>query len=146
MHFSRQLTLFSLLPLGLAQYGDGGGSPTTTTSATTTTSSASNVQTVTVGENNALAFSPSSITADMGTTVEFVFFAPVHSVTQSTFDSPCAPVANGTGFWSGAITTSGSGSNTNVFTLTINDTNPIWFYCGTPSHCGFGMTGVINPP
>jgi plastocyanin len=145
MHFSRQLILFALLPLGLAQYGGGGGSPTTT-SATTTSSSTSSVQTVTVGDNNALAFSPNSITADIGTTVEFVFFPPLHSVTQSTFESPCAPLANGTGFWSGAMTTSGGGPNANVFTLTINDTNPIWFYCATPTHCGFGMTGVINPP
>lgn len=38
-----------------------------------------------------------------------------------------------------------------VFVITINDTNPIWFYCsqGVPAvytHCAYGMVGVINPP
>jgi uncharacterized cupredoxin-like copper-binding protein len=33
-----------------------------------------------------------------------------------------------------------------VFTVTVNDTNPIWFYCGVPTHCQAGMVGVINPP
>ncbi|RDL30787.1 Uncharacterized protein BP5553_10132 [Venustampulla echinocandica] len=149
MHLSHQPILFSLFPWALAQYG--GGSPsssrtTSTESATTTTSSAHGVQTVTVGKDNALAFSPDSITAAVGSSIEFVFYPPVHSVTQSSFDSPCAPLANGTGFWSGAITTTGDKTNTNVFTLTINDTNPIWFYCATPSHCETGMAGVINPP
>lgn len=35
-----------------------------------------------------------------------------------------------------------------VFSLTvnqvINDTNPIWFYCGIPNHCQKGMFGGIN--
>jgi len=101
---------------------------------------------VTVGNDNALAFSPNSITAAVGSSIEFAFFAPIHSVTQSSFDSPCAPFTNGTGFWSGAITTTGDGSNANVFTLTVNDTNPIWFYCATIGHCESGMAGVINPP
>ena len=35
----------------------------------------------------------------------------------------------------------------NVFHVTINDTNPIVFYCAqnTGSHCKNGMVGVVNP-
>lgn len=146
MHFSSSLHLFSLFPLALAQYG-GGPADSTTTSAASTATSASNpgVQTIMVGANNAIAYSPNTITAAAGTSVEFVFSPPIHSVTQSSFDSPCAPLANGTGFFSGLVNTA-SGTNTNVFTIAINDTNPIWFYCAVPTHCELGMVGVINPP
>jgi plastocyanin len=125
MYFSNQLVLCSLFSSAL---------------------SSGSVQTVTVGNNGELSFAPDSITAAVGTSVEFVFYPSVHSVTQSSFDSPCAVLADGTGFWSGAFTTMGDGTNTNVFTLTVNDTNPIWFYCATLGHCEAGMAGVINPP
>lgn len=150
MNFSSQLLLLCLISLALAQYG-GGGNPsssttTSTHSATSTSSSAPGVQTITVGKDNALAFSPDSVTAAVGSSIEFQFYAPIHSVTQSSFDAPCSTFSNGTGFWSGPITTTGNGPNNNVFTLTINDTNPIWFFCATISHCETGMSGVINPP
>lgn len=32
-----------------------------------------------------------------------------------------------------------------VFRVTVNTTDPIFFYCGFPSHCELGMVGVINP-
>lgn len=28
----------------------------------------------------------------------------------------------------------------------VNDTQPIFYYCGTPTHCEKGMFGIINPP
>ncbi|KFZ14692.1 hypothetical protein V501_03116 [Pseudogymnoascus sp. VKM F-4519 (FW-2642)] len=147
MNFLSKSLLLSLLPFALAQYDGGAAGSSTTTSiasATTSSSSAPGVQTVSVGDNNAIAFSPDTITAAVGSSIEFIFFPPIHSVTQSTFESPCAPLANRTGFWSGAFTTA-SGQNANIFTLTINDTNPIWFFCATPSHCETGIARVINP-
>jgi hypothetical protein len=33
-----------------------------------------------------------------------------------------------------------------VFTILINDTKPLWYYCATGKHCQSGMAGVINPP
>lgn len=33
-----------------------------------------------------------------------------------------------------------------VFTIAINDTKPIWFYCSQAKHCQSGMVGVINAP
>jgi hypothetical protein len=34
---------------------------------------------------------------------------------------------------------------TTHFILTINNTDPIWFYCPQSDHCQSGMVGVINP-
>jgi len=136
------LFLLSLLPFTL---GQGYGTPQDTSSSTAAaTSPAGSIQTVTVGENG-LSFSPNSITAAVGSIIEFHFFAPAHAVAQSSFSSPCAPLSGGTGFFSGTITTS-SGQNSNVFRITINDTNAAWIYCTVPTHCESGMVGVINPP
>ncbi|KAK0719408.1 Cupredoxin [Lasiosphaeris hirsuta] len=98
---------------------------------------------VSVGQNGALAFSPSSVTASTGDIVEYHFFPPAHSVVMGDFNNACAPAITG-GFSSGLISTS-SGENANVFRVTVNSTNPIFFYCGVPGHCGAGMTGAINP-
>ena len=32
------------------------------------------------------------------------------------------------------------------FYVTINNTDPIWYYCTATGHCQNGMVGVINPP
>lgn len=143
MHFSTLHFVLSILPSTLAQYPGGGSGSSSTTSAAATAPSASGVHVVQVGSNG-LSFSPNNVTAAVGDKIQFEFFAPEHSVAQSSFSSPCTPL-NGTGFFSGLVTTS-SGQNTNVFTVTINDTNPIWFYCSVPTHCQSGMAGVINPP
>jgi plastocyanin len=138
--------LLSVLPCIFAQYGNPPSSPTKSSGAapSSTGTATPGVHTVEAGNGN-LAYSPSSITAAVGETIEFHFFPPLHSVAQGDFATPCTPPANGTGFFSGDITTS-SGENTNVFTIKINDTNPIWFYCVIPTHCQAGMSGVINPP
>lgn len=126
------------------------------------------VQVVNVGwnpANNATGskFWPESITAEPGSMVQFQFWAGNHTVTQSSFDSPCtpmAPVSNGTaagGNGSTATTVGGIKSgfmpveasmpegNIPVYTVMINDTSPLWFYCGQGSHCASGMSMVINP-
>jgi hypothetical protein len=98
--------------------------------------------------------------AAVGSNVEFQFYGPVHSVVQGSFDQPCSAYNNGTGFFGGLVTT-GTAPNVScisetmklyaeqkqpkTFTLTINDTTPIWFYCAYPGHCQAGMVGVINP-
>jgi len=62
-------------------------------------------------------------------------------VAQSGFEKPCHPAPNG--IFSGYMPTPANMS----FAVTINDTNPIWYYCSQFSHCGIGasMVGVINP-
>jgi len=96
-------------------------------------------------------FIPNSITASNGTVVTFNFSGTPgnHSVTQSSFASPCQPLASG--FDSGWIfipTTGAAVSPTWNLTIT-NDQKPIWFYCKqlVPSpHCVAGMVGAINAP
>ena len=87
-----------------------------------------------------LSFTPNITTAAIGDTVTFHYFPGKHDVAQSSFSSPCSPSTGG--FYSGfIIPTSGE-----VFTVTINDTDPIWYYCTEHMHCSLGMAGVINPP
>lgn len=97
---------------------------------------------VDVGEDG-LVFDPSTVTAAAGDTVAFHFYPRDHSVVQSTFDSPCKPMSGG--FYSGYIPST-SGEAKSVFVVTVNNTDPIWFYCSQGSHCQDGMVGVINPP
>jgi len=145
-------TLYWVLPLvssALAQYGGGpaGKASSTATSAaasSTGTGAAGAVQTVTVGANGGFTFSPNSITADVGSQIVFQFSSDGHSVTQSTWEAPCQPI-NDTSLNSGFVS-AGTGPTDNVFVVTVNDTNPIWFYCAQIGHCQAGMVGVINPP
>jgi plastocyanin len=100
-------------------------------------------QIVEVGDDGKFVYNPNTIQAAVGDTIVFEFYPGGHSVAQSTFDQPCQPAPNG--FWSGFFTPS-SGIDSNVFEITINDTNPIWIYCAQIGHCNSGMAMVINPP
>jgi len=146
MQFSTLPLLLAALPLALAtpQYGDSTNDATTASSSTTTATSgaAGATHTVTVG-NGELAFNPSSLTANVGDKVEFQFYPKTHSVAQAAFAKPCQPL-NTTSFFSGGFTTA-SGVNNTVFTITVENETPIWYYCGYPGHCGQGMVGAINP-
>ncbi|KAH0529008.1 hypothetical protein TsFJ059_003811 [Trichoderma semiorbis] len=100
-----------------------------------------------VGQNNALAFSPDSVTAKVGDILDFHFHAINHSVVMGDFDTPCAPAKTG-GFFSGFMPVSGSGEADESFQVKVNSTDPIFFYCAqnTFSHCKSGMSGVVNGP
>jgi plastocyanin len=92
----------------LGQYG-GYGAPQSSSTPTVTSAASGSTQTVTVGENGAIAYNPDTIVAAPGTSIEFHFFSPVHSVAQSSFSNPCEPI-NNTAFFSGPMTvTSGEG-------------------------------------
>ncbi|KAH8820607.1 Cupredoxin [Xylogone sp. PMI_703] len=141
-----------ILLAGVALAQDYGGGSNNNNAKTTSTSSpapsgtsaaANGIQTIVAGQSG-LTFSPNSVTAAVGSIVEIQFDAPGHTFTSSSFSSPC--VGNDSSIFSGVIGAGGSGTATNVFTITINDTNPIWFYCAVPGHCQAGMVGVINPP
>jgi plastocyanin len=114
MYALKALTLICSIPFTLGQYYPASG-PSSTSSAASIAASASpaaGVQVITVGQNG-LSFSPDSLTAAVGSFVEFHFFPPTHSVAQSSFSTPCAPPSNGTGFWSGLIQSSG-GQNVRI--------------------------------
>jgi plastocyanin len=95
-----------------------------------------------VGEDG-LVFSPNSTTAAVGDTVTFHYYPRAHGVARSSYSSPCAAIDNG--FNSGFVKVA-SGESPTTFTITINNTDPIWYYCPQGDHCQAGMVGVINPP
>ncbi|KAJ7323909.1 hypothetical protein DFH08DRAFT_752786 [Mycena albidolilacea] len=96
-------------------------------------------------------FIPNQITATNGSTITFKFtgIPGNHSITQSTFASPCTGAPGG--FDSGWVellknTTDGTGLPEWNLTIT-NDQTPIWFFCKQvlpQLHCASGMVGVIN--
>jgi len=98
-----------------------------------------------------LTFDPQSVTAAAGDTVTFTFYPKNHSVTQSTFDAPCTKIGDtaiASGFKSVADAASVTASPT-TFVVTVNDTKPLWFYCGQTlpaNHCNLGMVFAINAP
>ncbi|KAJ7192003.1 hypothetical protein GGX14DRAFT_596436, partial [Mycena pura] len=97
-------------------------------------------------------FSPPQIrNASNGTVVSFQFSGRPgnHSVTQSTFASPCTPSPGG---FSSGFHCVGPNYNTQwqwpTWTHVVaNDQEPLWFYCAQKDllpHCEAGMVGVIN--
>jgi len=104
-------------------------------------------QTILINVGNGLfTFAPDSVTAKVGDTLEFHFYNALHTVVQGDFDTPCAMgTKKATGFNSGPIKNKADGTP-DTFQVVVKDTKPIWFYCGTPTHCQAGMSGVINPP
>jgi len=101
-----------------------------------------------VGPNGKFEFQPPAIGAQVGDQVVFHFNPKNHTVTQSSFGSPCGPLQGGID--SGFIPVpQNQTDHLPTFTVTVHDTNPIWMYCGqgggTPnSHCGAGMVFAIN--
>ncbi|KAJ7321965.1 hypothetical protein DFH08DRAFT_712600 [Mycena albidolilacea] len=95
-------------------------------------------------DDGSYRFNPNIIHAANGTIISFRFsgIPGNHSVTQSTFATPCQPLA--VGFDSGFIAARKQADGTfPIFNHTvINDQNAAWFYCrqDTPtSHCHLGM-------
>ena len=84
--------------------------------------------------------------------VQFQFWAGNHTVTQSSFDSPCMPLAmsagagGAAGIYSSFMPAAASQKmgEIPVFTVMVNDTKPIWVYCSQGKHCQEGMVMVIN--
>lgn len=85
-----------------------------------------------------LRFVPFSTNASVGDTLEFHWGANTHTVTQSSALEVCNKTNSAGAF------ASGTHDKGTVFSQTVNDTKPIWFYCGTPTHCEKGMFGGVN--
>jgi len=99
---------------------------------------------VLVGQGGALTYEPSSVTAKAGDIVNFQFMSKNHTVTQSTFTSPCVAKPQGVDSGFQAIPAGASGKAT--WSITVNnDTAPLWFYCNQGAHCKAGMVFAINP-
>jgi plastocyanin len=116
-------------------------------SATTTTTGTNHV--VTVGGPNQLFYSPSNISANVGDTITFQFQVKNHTVTQSSFATPCRSLtltstSGQVGFDSGFMPVAADATTFPNYTISVNDTNPIWAYCRQTGHCGSGMVFSVN--
>ncbi|KAJ7352083.1 Cupredoxin [Mycena albidolilacea] len=104
---------------------------------------------VTVGANNALAFSPTSIVAAVGDTITFTVVSRNHSVSSTSFSGAVCPPPDGgvgpNGFDSGFLSDLDGSQPT--FTYTVVDTVPHFGACkqAAGAHCRAGMTFAINP-
>ncbi|GIZ44238.1 hypothetical protein CKM354_000744200 [Cercospora kikuchii] len=105
------------------------------------------VHLVTVGKVSH-EFVPNLVVASPGDKIMFEFSSGNHSVIQSLYEWPC--VASGavdgrTGFASPPQAEATNELPT-YWNLTINNTDPVFYYCGAPGSCvTWGMLGVINP-
>ncbi|EDR02304.1 uncharacterized protein LACBIDRAFT_169454, partial [Laccaria bicolor S238N-H82] len=102
---------------------------------------------ITVGADGLLAYNPPNITAAIGDTVTFEFHPKNHTVTQSSFSDPCHAVVKSdgsSGFKSGFVPVGANATSFPTFQIKINDTAPIWGYCGQTGHCQQGMVFAIN--
>ncbi|KAF2849380.1 hypothetical protein T440DRAFT_469478 [Plenodomus tracheiphilus IPT5] len=96
--------------------------------------------------NGGLHFEPENVVAEPGDLMEFHFLPKNHTFTQSSFDKPCEPLADGSSIFSGFNFNTTMGEAPNVFTFMVKDKNPLWYYCSQTvgNHCQMGMSGVIN--
>jgi len=86
-----------------------------------------------------LRYVPFTLNASVGDTVMYIWGANNHTVTKSSELAICNKTSD-------APFASGEQNKTFTFSQVVNDTNPTFFYCGTPGHCEKGMFGIINPP
>ncbi|KAH6694914.1 Cupredoxin [Leptodontidium sp. MPI-SDFR-AT-0119] len=86
----------------------------------------------------AFSYTPAITTAVAGDTLTFRFTSNNHDVVSGSADSACRP--SETSFYSG-LDVSGK-----TFVVTVNNTDPIYFYCSIPGHCQGGMVGGVNVP
>jgi plastocyanin len=116
---------------------------------TPVSSTGNTIEVIVGGPNGNLSFTPSRVSASPRDTIKFVFQVKNHTVTQSSFAAPCLPLTNKTtgqriGFSSGFFPVAANTTDFPTWSLTINDTSPIWAYCGQAGHCGSGMVFAVN--
>lgn len=112
-------------------------------------SSGNTIEVIVGGPNGNLSFTPSRVSASPRDTIKFIFQVKNHTVTQSSFAAPCVRLTNKTtgektGFNSGFFPVAADTTDFPTWSLTINDTAPIWAYCAQSGHCGSGMVFAVN--
>jgi len=105
--------------------------------------------TVKVGANNGLLFDPPQIMPAAGDLIMFQFQGKNHSVTQSTFAAPCTHMTTPSqGIDSGFMNVAAGATELPEWTISVNSTDPLWFFCAQTSpvvHCSKGMVFAVNP-
>jgi len=105
------------------------------------TVAAQTTHSVVVGESG-LTFTPSQVTAAVGDIVSFEFHPKNHTLTQSTFASPCTAMAGGVN--SGFMPVAANATTFPVYSFKVNQVTPLWFFCAQTGHCQQGMVMAIN--
>ena len=122
---------------------------------------------ITVGKGSN-SFVPNNVVAAVGDVISFSFYPLNHSVVKAQYGYPCVPYEdlgpNREGWFSGfhpvpVVTANVSFSETYgaispclinyvqlpSFNVTINDTEPLFYYCSAPGSCiDYGMVGAVN--
>lgn len=123
----------------VAQYGAPPSTYTPPPSSSSDSKSGSKTHTIIVAPTQGVKrFIPPMMSVPPGDTVNFVWRANNHTVTKSSQLLPCNKTAD-------HAFASGEQNMGFQFQETVNDTNPVFYYCGTPGHCEAGMWGVLNP-
>ncbi|KIW50422.1 hypothetical protein PV05_12010 [Exophiala xenobiotica] len=161
------IALSSIAALALAQDStstdfsaaptDSSGSAATTSyssvavSSTTETSTTSEPVTHTIEvAKGGHTFVPDVVLADKGDTIVFLFYPTNHSVVRAEYGYPCIPYedtgVDKVGFFSGFKPVDAILPEPPTWSIVLNDTDPIFYYCGAPGSCiDYQMVGVINP-
>ncbi|KAL7414617.1 hypothetical protein BDY24DRAFT_385852 [Mrakia frigida] len=84
-----------------------------------------------------LKFVPFAVDAAVGDEIVYKWGANVHTVTKGSGGALCN-ASKDNGF------TSGRQNITFEFKKTVNDTKPLWVFCGVPTHCQKGMFAGVN--
>src|SRR3954464_3096479 len=95
---------------------------------------------VDVGKNG-LKIEPPNVKAAKGDIVVISLY-PNHDLAEGNFDKPCVP--KDFGIYSGQYKDTEDGKK--KFVMTVNSTDPMYYYCTVPKHCNSGMVGGINLP
>ncbi|KAJ3985506.1 hypothetical protein F5890DRAFT_1509471, partial [Lentinula detonsa] len=113
--------------------------PTATSGSSGSYGTGSTITVIVAPTQGVLRYVPFAVNASVGDTIQFMWGANNHTVTKSSELTPCNKTSD-------APFASGEQNQSFVFSQVVNDTNPTFFYCGTPGHCEKGMFGIINPP
>lgn len=123
-------------------------SPTTLQSSIATNSAGSQTHTIQVGLLDH-KMRPETTEAAVGEIIEFNFYPLNHSIVRAEYGFPCIPYemtgSGKTGFFSGFNPVDKVLNNPPKYSIRVNDTEPIFFYCSAPGSCiTYGMVGGIN--
>lgn len=153
--------LIPLVTECVAQFGSPSSMmmPPSPTSSSGSTGTGATHTVIVAPTQGVLRYVPFALNASVGDTIMFMWGANNHTVTKSSELTPCNKTSD-------SLFTSGTQNKSFVckngilllvsrrkltscpllVTQVVNDTNPTFYYCGTPTHCQKGMFGIINPP
>ncbi|PVH75242.1 hypothetical protein DL98DRAFT_602255 [Cadophora sp. DSE1049] len=93
---------------------------------------------------NAVTFTPNTVTAVKGDTVQYQFVSANHTATQASGpQAACKPAKNAVN--SGFMPVQQGASKVKTFSMVVqDDTQPMYMYCAAADHCQQGMVMTIN--